>query len=47
MSLGWCMEIEDLVVMTALTNVDSHRFYERHGFKQGFVTYYRSHRAAT
>lgn len=41
------MKIEDLVVMTALTNVDSHRFYERHGFKQGFVTYYRSHRAET
>lgn len=25
---------------TALTNVDSHRFYERHGFQQGFVIYY-------
>jgi ribosomal protein S18 acetylase RimI-like enzyme len=32
--------VEDLVITTAKTNVDSHRFYERHGFTQGFVIYY-------
>ncbi|HEY5816170.1 MAG TPA: GNAT family N-acetyltransferase [Solirubrobacterales bacterium] len=35
------MGIEDLVITTAKSNVDSHRFYERHGFTQGFVIYYR------
>lgn len=35
------MGVEDLVITTAKTNVDSHRFYERHGFTQGFVIYYR------
>lgn len=34
------MGVEDLVITTAKTNVDSHRFYERHGFTQGFVVYY-------
>jgi ribosomal protein S18 acetylase RimI-like enzyme len=33
--------VEDLVITTAKTNVDSHRFYERHGFTQGFVVYYQ------
>lgn len=33
--------VEDLAITTAKTNVDSHRFYERHGFTQGFVIYYR------
>ncbi len=32
--------VEDMAITTALTNVDSHRFYERHGFQQGFVIYY-------
>jgi ribosomal protein S18 acetylase RimI-like enzyme len=32
--------IDELAITTALTNVDSHRFYERHGFRQTFVTYY-------
>jgi ribosomal protein S18 acetylase RimI-like enzyme len=34
------MGVEDLIITTATTNVDSHRFYERHGFTQGFVIYY-------
>jgi ribosomal protein S18 acetylase RimI-like enzyme len=34
------MGVEDLAIATAKTNVDSHRFYERHGFTQGFVLYY-------
>lgn len=34
------MGVEDLAITTAKTNVDSHRFYERHGFTQGFVVYY-------
>lgn len=40
---GWLaeMDVEDLVIATAKTKVDSHRFYERHGFTQGFVVYYR------
>jgi ribosomal protein S18 acetylase RimI-like enzyme len=32
--------VEDLAITAAKTNVDSHRFYERHGFTQGFVIYY-------
>jgi ribosomal protein S18 acetylase RimI-like enzyme len=35
------MGVKDLVITTAKTNVDSHRFYERHGFTQAFVIYYR------
>ncbi len=34
------MGVEDLAITAAKTNVDSHRFYERHGFIQGFVVYY-------
>lgn len=33
--------VDDLVITTATTNVDSHRFYERHGFAASFVIYYR------
>ena len=33
--------VEDLAITTATTNVDSHRFYEREGFTQGFVIYYQ------
>ena len=33
-------DIDELAITTALTNVDSHRFYERHGFSQSFVIYY-------
>lgn len=32
--------IEDLAITAAKSNVDSHRFYERHGFTQGFVIFY-------
>lgn len=32
--------VEDMAITTTVTNVDSHRFYEREGFKQGFVVYY-------
>jgi ribosomal protein S18 acetylase RimI-like enzyme len=32
--------VKDLAITTAATNVDSHRFYERHGFKSSFVVYY-------
>lgn len=32
--------IEDLAITTTKTNVDAHRFYERQGFSQGFVTYH-------
>ncbi len=32
--------IDDLAVTAAKANVDSHRFYERHGFTQSFVVYY-------
>jgi ribosomal protein S18 acetylase RimI-like enzyme len=32
--------VEDLAITAAKTNADSHRFYERHGFSQGFVIYY-------
>ncbi|HZE04948.1 MAG TPA: GNAT family N-acetyltransferase [Solirubrobacteraceae bacterium] len=34
------ISVEDLAITAAKTNVDSHRFYERHGFTQGFVVYY-------
>ncbi|HET8862138.1 MAG TPA: GNAT family N-acetyltransferase [Solirubrobacterales bacterium] len=32
--------VEDLAITTTITNVDAHRFYERHGFSQGFVVYH-------
>lgn len=32
--------IDEMAITTALTNVDSQRFYERHGFQQGFVIYF-------
>jgi ribosomal protein S18 acetylase RimI-like enzyme len=32
--------VYDMAITTAVTNVDSHRFYERHGFKRAFVVYY-------
>lgn len=32
--------IDEMAITTALTNIDSHRFYERHGFSQSFVIYY-------
>jgi GNAT superfamily N-acetyltransferase len=32
--------IEDMAITTTKTNLDSHRFYERHGFSQGFVIYH-------
>ncbi len=32
--------VEDMAITTTTTNVDSHRFYEREGFRQGFVVYY-------
>jgi hypothetical protein len=34
------MGVEDLAITAAKTNVDSHRFHERHGFTQGFVIYH-------
>jgi ribosomal protein S18 acetylase RimI-like enzyme len=37
--------VDDLVITTAKTNLDSHRFYERHGFTQGFVVYYQKREA--
>lgn len=33
-------QVGDLAITTALTNVDSHRFYERAGFTPGFIIYY-------
>ena len=33
--------VEDLTLTTAVTNVDAHRFYERHGFAKRFVVYHR------
>lgn len=39
--------VEEMAITTALTNVDSHRFYERHGFQQGFVVYYGKREAAS
>lgn len=38
------MGVEDLAITAAKTNVDSHRFYEQHGFTQGFVVYYGTSR---
>jgi GNAT superfamily N-acetyltransferase len=32
--------VDDLAITAAKTNVDSHRFYERHGFAQSFVVFY-------
>lgn len=32
--------VEDMAITTTKTNVDAHRFYERHGFSQGFVVYH-------
>jgi len=32
--------VEDMAITTTTTNVDAHRFYERHGFRQRFVVYY-------
>lgn len=32
--------IEDMAITTTKTNVDAQRFYERHGFNQGFVIYH-------
>ena len=32
--------IDEMAITTALANVDSQRFYERHGFHQSFVIYY-------
>lgn len=34
------LDVEDLAITTAAANTGSHRFYERHGFTQGFVVYY-------
>lgn len=39
--------VEDLAITTGVANVDSHRFYERHGFEQSFVVYYAKQRAKT
>lgn len=36
------IDVRELVVTTAVTNLDSHRFYERHGFSKSFVVYYGS-----
>lgn len=38
------MGVEDLAITAAKSNLDSHRFYERHGFDQGFVIYYGKRR---
>jgi GNAT superfamily N-acetyltransferase len=32
--------VEDMAITTTTTNVGSHRFYEREGFRQSFVVYY-------
>lgn len=32
--------VDEMLITTAVTNLDSHRFYERHGFEQSFVIYY-------
>ena len=34
------LRVDDLSIATTATNVDAHRFYERHGFERGFVMYY-------
>lgn len=32
--------VDEMAITTALANVDSHRFYERHGFQPAFLLYY-------
>jgi GNAT superfamily N-acetyltransferase len=32
--------VDEMAITTALANVDSHRFYERHGFHPAFLLYY-------
>lgn len=32
--------VEEMSITAALSNIDSHRFYERHGFEQSFVVFY-------
>jgi GNAT superfamily N-acetyltransferase len=32
--------ITEMLITAALSNIDSHRFYERHGFEQSFVVFY-------
>jgi ribosomal protein S18 acetylase RimI-like enzyme len=32
--------VEDMQITTTVTNLDAQRFYERHGFRRGFVVYY-------
>jgi GNAT superfamily N-acetyltransferase len=32
--------VTEMAITAALSNVDSHRFYERNGFKQSFVVFY-------
>lgn len=32
--------VTEMSITAVLSNVDSHRFYERHGFEQSFVVYY-------
>jgi len=32
--------VREMAITAAIGNVDSRRFYERHGFKQAFVVYY-------
>jgi GNAT superfamily N-acetyltransferase len=32
--------VEDMAITTTTTNVESHHFYEREGFRQRFVVYY-------
>jgi ribosomal protein S18 acetylase RimI-like enzyme len=32
--------VDELAITTTTTNVDAQRFYERQGFRQGFVVYY-------
>jgi GNAT superfamily N-acetyltransferase len=32
--------VDEMAITTALANVDSHRFYERHGFHAAFLLYY-------
>ena len=33
-------DVDEMAITTALANVDSHRFYERHGFQPAFLLYY-------
>lgn len=32
--------VDEMTITTALANVDSHRFYERHGFQPAFLLSY-------